>query len=363
MSTDIVVYKKDKPVSVSVDTFVQHTDSWQAVVESGSELFVPVLPSQARAVAEKRDNSEYGMAKYGLLPGFVTFTGSAVPLLVTASPGTTALSFAFLGVNVVASLLTGLGSLKIFRKVTRKEKAKSEFVLVEAFKHDKQGLKRWLDTRYGLSSVTDYTLSTMVTNMYRGESTRFLSVNSGERLWNFAYDSTKDGWFVEELKSVAQKEAGLALTAGKTSAVSLVASKGVKDEQLVEAEKLPGECAVLLESFQARQLSLAELSLSTEAQHVIRRSQEDLRQALSLYSKMVAVGKSDVAAVRLGESLSLLIEELNVLLEQEFESLDNEFQAQHAYLKSRQLGYGQEPGLVLNALEVQKKDVVGNNVI
>jgi hypothetical protein len=363
MSTDIVVYKKDKPVGVSVDTFAQHADSWQAVVESGSELFVPVLPVQARAVAEKRDDSEYGMAKYGLLPGFVTFTGSAVPLLAVASPGTTALSFAFLGVNVVASLLTGFGSFKIFHKVTRKEKAKSELVLVEAFKHDKQGLKRWLDTRYGLASVTDDTLYTMVAQMYRGNSTQFVSTNNEERLWNFAYDSTKDGWFVEELKSVAQKEAGLALTAGKTSAGSLVSSKGVKDEQLVEAEKLPGECAVLLESFQSRQSSLAELSLSTEAQHVIRRSQEDLRQALSLYSKMVAVGKSDIAAVRLGESLSLLIEELNVLLEQEFESLDNEFQAQHAYLKSRQLGYGQEPGLVLDALEVQKKDVVGNNVI
>lgn len=360
MSTDIVVYKKDKPVGVSVDTFVQHADSWQAVVESGSELFVPVLPGQARVIAKKRNESDYGMSKYGLLPGFATFIGSAVPMLATTSPETMAFSFAFLGVNVAASLLTGFGSFKIFRKVTREEKTKSEFVLNEAFKHDKQGLKRWLDTRYGLSSVTDYTLSKMVTSMYRGESTRFLSTNSGERLWNFVYDSTKDGWFVEELKSVAQKEAGLALTAGKTSAVS---SKGVKDEQLVEASKLPGECAVLLESFQSRQLSLSELSLSTEAQHVIRRSQEDLRQALSLYSKMVAVGKSDVAAVRLGESLSLLIEELNVLLEQEFESLDNEFQAQHAYLKSRQLGYGQEPGLVLNALEVQNKDVVGNNVV
>jgi hypothetical protein len=360
MSTDIVVYKKDKPVGVSVDTFVQHVYSWQVVVGSGSELFVPVLPVQARVVAEKRDDSDYGMAKYGLLPGFVTFAGSAVPLLAVASPETMALCLVFCGVNVVTSLLTGFGSFKIFRKVTRKEKSKSELVLNEAFKQDKQGLKRWLDTRYGLASVTDYTLSKMVTNMYRGESTRFLSANSGERLWNFAYDSIKDGWFVEELKSVAQKEAGLALTAGKTSTVS---SKGVKDEQLVEAEKLPGECAVLLESFQSRQSSLAELSLSTEAQHVIRRSQEDLRQALSLYSKMVAVGKSDVAAVRLGESLSLLIEELNVLLEQEFESLDNEFQAQHAYLKSRQLGYGQEPGLVLDALEVQKKDVVGNNVI
>lgn len=334
MSSEIMVMKNDKIVGYDVDAFQAMVETWAPRMQSGSELFTPLLDSKARMELSFEGRDDRGKGRFFILPSvggaFVSIFPSS-QILDTVGPGIATAAF---GACATGFTLLGYASFRVFKYVTREKADTAKFLVKENHQYNTEFLKEWLRSRYSLSSVPEDDLRNMVVHLYWETPVQFVDTNNVGRLWNFAYDTVKAGWFVEEVKSATEKEA----TVTPAALVQGVATQELAEAKLlVDTDLLPNECVVLLESFKAKQRVLEDLSLSTESQHALLRSQQDLRQGLNLFSKLSSAGKVEVAATLLAENLTLLNNELSILLQQVTDVLANDFRSQNAYLKSRQL--------------------------
>lgn len=337
MSSEIMMKKNDKIVGYDVDAFQAMVETWAPRMQSGSELFTPVLSNEQRKtlndiIDPQDDKNQAGLfalattASTTLIPGFM-IDFSALP-----DTPRMLLGFGIVLGSMVSSLGAGVGTFKFLRRNKEKQAGQVKQFLKIADELDVSGLTQWLKRRYDLS-IDKQPADVMVKHMYQTgkkskESIEFVDSNKPGRLWSLKYDHNKLAWLVEEVD---------VNKSGQTLSLSAVQQTEPVNIFEMKPASLSGECAVLLESFYARQEKLRPLKLSTESQHVALRCNEDLRQALALHYKLVHVGKAELADLRLGEALSLLNDELNMLLEQEIQTLDSEFQVQNTYLKSRQL--------------------------
>ena len=366
MSTEIVVWDKKELEKLDFGTYELITKNWLEKTESGSELFVPVLSQATRNGLVSSIPNYQSIFNWGIVPGGMALFAPFFFADALVDPSNSWAVFNFVGVGLGGMLgvgaVAGTGMYGVLKRVKRKQITLTRDILSHSSKTDYLGLRLWLQSRYNLSKVPHKNLKTMVQNMYDGKQTAFVDASKPGRFWSLEDNREMGGWFVKEIHTDAQQELTLVEAAVSVPASVVSQAKVSAVSSPAVAEALPGECAVLLEGFQERQKSLKDLVLSIESQHLVLRSQEDLRQGLALYAKMVAVKKPEEAAMFLGETLSLLIEELNVVLDKEFESLQSEFKTQHTYLKSRQAVEGVIPSaLMLEAKTIDMKE--GQNVI
>jgi hypothetical protein len=369
MSTEVTVWNKKELEKLDFGTYESISKNWLEKTESGSELFVPVLSLATRNNLVGSIPNFQSIINWGIVPGGMALFAPFFFADALADPSNPWAVFNFVGVGFGGLLgvgaVTGTGIYGVVKRVKHNQITLTRHILSHSSKTDYLGLRLWLQSRYNLSEVPHKNLKMMVQNMYDSKQTAFVDASKPGRFWSLEYNREMEGWFVKEIHTDAQQElalveAAVSMPASAVTTVSQTKASAIGTPAITE--ELSGECAVLLEGFQDRQKSLKNLVLSTESQHLVLRSQEDLRQGLALYSKMVAVGKPEEAAIFLGETLSLLIEELNVVLDKEFESLRSEFKTQHTYLKSRQAVEGVIPSaLMLEAKAVDMKE--GQNVI
>lgn len=339
MSSDIVIYHKNYPESIDTNVLDVRVTEWANRMSSGGELFSSLVNSEEQELLHKLAYADDESGALGAAAGvLISLVGSSTPVVYMAASGlepvesvmNNFLLFGF-GGGVAAGIAAGAALWAVVHRERKEEKNAYSGLLrkLDRFEHD--ALQGWLGSRYGLSTVSTRYVSKMLDSVRavnKGQDSKdveFSDDGHPGRLWKFSYGGN-NSWFVEEAKTVEAKEASVALPATRSEEVSL-----------------PGECALLMESFMNWQAKLAKLNLPTESQHAFLRRGEDVRQAVSTYVKLVELDDAESIVEgeqHLAEVLTVLNEEARGMVSAVAAGLNDEFRVQKDYLRSRQLVEG-----------------------
>lgn len=350
MSSDIVIYHKNYPESIDTNVLDVRVTEWANRMSSGGELFSSLVNSEEQ---ELLNNLAYAYTADGALGAtagtVVSMAGMSAPVVYLAATGGESVQLVmnnFLlfgaGGGLAAGIAVGTTLWALVRRSRQKEKDTYSGLLRKLDKFEHVALQSWLGSRYGLAAVSARYVSKMLDSVRavnKGQDSKdveFSDDGHPGRLWKFSY-SGNNSWFVEEAKTVEAKEASVALAAAKPEEVSL-----------------PGECALLMESFMNWQAKLAKLNLPTESQHAFLRRGEDVRQAVSTYVKLVELDDAESIVEgeqHLAEVLTVLNEEARGMVSAIAAGLNDEFRVQKDYLRSRQL----VEGVTSSALMLESK--------
>jgi len=361
MSSDIVIYHKDYPESIDTNVLDVRTTEWTNRMSSGGELFSSLVNSEEQELLYKLAYADDESGTLGAAAGTtVGLAGAFTPIVYLATTGGEPVQLVMnnlllfgSGGGVAAGIAVGVTLWTLVRRGRQKEKDTYSGLLRKLDKFEHYALQMWLSSRYGLSTVSTRYVSKMLDSVRavnKGQDSKdveFSDDGHPDRLWKFSYGGN-NSWFVEEAKTVEAKEASVALPAARSETVSL-----------------PGECALLMESFMNWQAKLAKLNLPTESQHAFLRRGEDVRQAVSTYVKLVELDDAESIVEgeqHLAEVLTVLNEEARGMVSAVAAGLNDEFRVQKDYLRSRQLVEGvTSSALMLETKTVDMKE--GQNVI
>jgi hypothetical protein len=354
MSSDIVIYHKNYPESIDTDVLDVRVTEWTNRMSSGGELFSSLMNSEEQELLNNLAYADTDNGTLGAAAGTtVSMAGMSTPVIYLAATGGETVqlvmnNFLLFGAagGLAAGIAVGTTLWALVRRSRQKEKDTYSVLLGKLDKYSYVALQCWLSSRYGLAAVPPHYVLKMldgVRAVNKGQDSKdveFSDDGHPGRLWKFSY-SGNNSWFVEEAKTVEAKEASVALAAAKPETVSL-----------------PGECALLMESFMNWQAKLAKLNLPTESQHAFLRRGEDVRQAVSTYEKLVELDDAESIAEgeqHLAEVLTVLNEEARGMVSAVAAGLNDEFRVQKDYLRSRQLVEGVIPSALM--LEAKTNDV------
>jgi hypothetical protein len=285
----------------------ERVSSWLEGMASGKYALSTVIPADTPGKYQ-------GPAVYGNTTkisfedlGQTTMVGSSVggmlgffvgmPLLQTLDLSVSATIVSALGMTMAGAGILGFswhGILPIVQKHYR-------FLWSQLTAVQSQGVRAWLDTRYGIQ-VNDDVAKTLAEQVLIGTPMyEFQDING--QLWVLQFDESMRGFLVEP-KPVKVKE--VEAPAGIRQAPVILS---------VGAGHLAGEAGKLGKHIDLRLAQLSRFALTVEESHVVARAAEDAREAVTGFERLELLGAGKNGLDRLTGILSLLDGELEAILQ------------------------------------------------
>lgn len=308
-STDLVIAPVHKGRKELVSA--SGVQAWLDEVSSGERLFTGVVPRGMDYGENVWLNSTLAGSLGGLAGMLATGMVSAV--------GPVDLSI-ILGLFGAGAATGFFGGLPFFKR--NESRGQKRFNLILAIQ--RLGLQNWLKARYGLE-VDEQTLNSIAyKSLHNYLAINFTDVSG--RNWQVEYSDGRNKFAVVPLEVTSDREVRV------VNADSVVSMKA----EVVESP-LPGEAGSLLSSVRSRLTALKALSLGVESSHVVKRVEEDIRQAVATFRKLESLGAGFDGVERLVFVLNALNDELRGLVDAEVLAAKEDLTVQGNYVKSRHL--------------------------
>lgn len=309
-SNALVVREKFRDVAV-----VDDVQGWLQRMQSGSEFFTPVLGrSEALRIWKKTGVplASTVVSMGGMIVGFIPMTW-----MMFSGFSELAYGSVMVGLSTVPAGLVAARPL-LFRRRERMLK----HVLVKQVELNREALKAWLKARYGIQ-VSDEVLKELIVedknNFDYGRVAPVFFGDDQNNQWQIISDPDQpDSFFVRAApKKLAERE------------ISPIEVKSVV------SAAVPVVAQAAFDALQSKFAVLEASDAGVELKHVVARSREDVRQALSLYERLSVLGREGEAAQLLATSLALVAEDVDRALDELADDVVQEFAVQGAYLKER----------------------------
>lgn len=276
-----------------------------------SEPFRPVVDKRALDLVNKKRDRWFWTK-------FMTAAISGAPIglgtLALTGAGPTMAGLGLLGGLVTALLAIPSAMIADANDARRREALRN---------YSAKALARWLEARYSMrvsvSSLTQLTAGDdfLINPQLNGKSIEFMDADN--RRYQLVAGANGD-FSVQELLTAAPS-AGAPLASAVSSNLAAL---------------LPGDAKALHERTAALIENLGKRSLSTEAEHVLRRVTEDVRKTLLINRELQEVAAADeTSGSELAAVFAALNEELDEVLAIEQASVRDTLRTQLGYIKGR----------------------------
>lgn len=287
--------------------------AWLEKMSSGEGSFTSIVPGRAARRASE-NNFAVSLVTTSIastLVGAVTI--SALPLYGSLNV------LEIIGFVAATPLVVTGSAFPFFKRSSSRQK----LLWAQLQTVQSAGLAAWLKARYGLE-VSEGTLGKVTEKILLGEYPIFADLSGGN--WRVERSRVDNTIVVVPFEDAKDREKQVVRVVGRGA-----------EADLVTKVELPGELGSLLAGVESRLSALKLLSLAVESSHVVKRVEEDLRQALLSYRKLDVLGASVEGSGQLAVVLGALSDELRGLVDAEVSAVKADLTVQGNYLKSRHL--------------------------